>query len=287
MPELIERIDQITKGIETIEQILPFLPPDVREKYRELADRLRAGRREVEELMGSGRVAEAVAAANDVWDLFREKNPPREIIERALDTFGPILTTIVPPLAVVENVARLAVGLGGRAYDLWKARVLRVPFAPAAARLAVQDANTGFTILMKSPVFRKIFEAELTGNDRRFFRKTVHRYVEKGDVDWIWPAYRDRFESAEQFQEAAAEFEAAAANVVMTQLDAELRDVVESTSADSTVDYDTLVAAIDHLRQSEDATAALHALFTVFEGLQRSGGQASSVLNKVKEEVGA
>lgn len=285
MRELNERIEQIKKGLETIEQILPFLPRDLREKCEHLAAQLRDGLREIEILLENDRIAEAREAARRLFDLFRQKNPPREIIEQAVEISGPLISSLVPPLAFVESVARLAVRLGGRAYDLWKARVLRVPFAPAVTPLVVQDANSGFTILMRSPTFRDVFRDELAENDRRFYRKLVRRYVEKGDLEWLRTAYADRFDSDEHFQIGADEFEAAAAEIVMRHIDSELRDLVESTSTDSMVDYDTLASVIDRLRDDANGAAALDALVTLFEGLHRGGGRVLSLLDKVTEEI--
>lgn len=280
-------VADIRKGLATIEQVLPYLPPDLRERYGRVADQLRSGLENVAHLHEQGRTDGAVALAEETWRIFRQENPLRAIVEDSLETFEPLVTSILPPLELVENLARVTVHLGGLVYDLWKARALRMPFSPAVVPLVLDDDTTGLALIAESPTFSQAFRDEIAARGPSFTRTVAERYLLDGDIDWLWEDFSDQFNSEDEFRSGAEEFHAASEDVIMARIDMRLREMVESSGVETSAGYDTLVAAIDRLRDDEDGAARLDALLTVFEALHRGGGRLPSVLEKVKNELGA
>ena len=73
----------------------------------------------------------------------------------------------------------MGANLTGIAYQKWKARILYLPFSPAALPPASIDANTGFVLFLKSPTLKEAFRPELEANDRFESRAAFEKGVDE------------------------------------------------------------------------------------------------------------
>lgn len=271
-------LKKVQKGIALSKAAAAILPAKARGKYEETIARLEQGVTVVEGLSKVGAVAEAVTKAEEVFGLFRTANPVRDLVEKASRSFGRVLGSAVPSLAVIRGIVGVSAKLVGVAYQKWKARILRLPFSPAVIPLEVVDANTGFVLFLRSPTFKNAFARELEANDRPFMEAAVREFLRQEDMEALWTRHKDRFESREQFEEGVEEFRRAAA-------DAELKRAVDPALLAEVGGYEPLMAALDRISADPEAGADLDALVTVAEGLGRYNEPVKAVFDKVLEEV--
>lgn len=276
---------KVQKGIVLTRTVAALLPKEMGQKYVDLADRLGKGLEVVDGLMGrSGTAAEAAAKGAELFTEFKTRNPVLEIVARALKSFGPMLATALPgvaPFALITAIVGAGIKLGGARYQIWKARILHLPFSPAVIPLQVVDANTGFGLIQQCPIFRKAFEAELLNNDRPFLKSLIDEFLREPDTDALWKKHRRRFESRSAFEEGLSELRRAAA-------DAELEQDVALVAADllkNAGGYRAVVGAVDRIHQDPEALANLDAVMLAAEGLHRNNEPVLDILKKVEAEL--
>jgi hypothetical protein len=271
-------LNKAQKGLRMTKLAAEFLPQDMRQKYSKTIDALETGIGTAEKLTQAGSTADALKTVTDTFELFTKENPVLDIVKKANGSFGRVLGDAVPSAALITAVVTVGTRLVGVAYEKWRARVLHAPFAPAVIPLKVVDANTGFTLLLKSPTFKSAFSKELEANDRKFMTEAVRDFIREDRTDALFEKYKDRFESQDAFEAGLQEFRRAAA-------DLELGQVVESQWVDSVGNYDKLVSYVDKLSADPEAEKDLHALFSVAEKLQEKGEPVTAIFEHVREEV--
>lgn len=271
-------VKKIKKGIDMSKVALKFLPEDIRKKYGGVIGKLEKGLDSAKDLSRIGNAVQAVKKAKDVFDSFKKDNPVKDIVQKASLSFAGVLGGSVPPAAIIGAVVAAGTALAGVAYQKWKSRILHAPFSPADTPLKVVDANTGFTLFLLSPLFKKAFMPELEANDRPFFETAIKDFLGPVKKTQLWDQYKDRFESIEQFEEGLEEFHRAA-------LDLEIKQDIPPELLAEAGGYETLVASIDKIHADDEAKADLDAVFTVAEELQKQGEPVKSIFKKVREEI--
>jgi hypothetical protein len=271
-------IGKIRKGIAMTKIASELLPENMRQKFGGTISKLEQGVATVESLTKIGDSSEALSKATQTFALFREENPARVSFEKATASFGRVLGTAVPAAALISTVVVIGTKLVGAAYEKWRARVLHAPFSPAVVPLQVIDANTGFTLLLRCPVFKAAFLNELTANDRPFMTSAIHDFLGGERTGALWERYRNRFESRELFEKGLEEFRRAVA-------DLELKQDIEPQIMAEVGGYDQLVTSLDQIHADPEARADLDALITMTESLQEKGEPVMSIFAKVRKEV--
>jgi hypothetical protein len=168
--------------------------------------------------------------------------------------------------------------LGGAAYEKWKARVLHLPFSPASGiPLQVVDANTGFSLLQQSPIFRTAFSKKM--RDRKFLKSAAVDFVQVGDMNRLWHDYgqRGQFASRQEFEQGLEEFHRAVA-------DAELQAVVDSAWVEPVGDYQQVLSDVDKIHHDPEASADLDALMTTMERLCEENEPVLDMLDEIRKE---
>jgi hypothetical protein len=270
-------ISKVQKGVALTRTVAAMLPQGMREKYEGVAGKLEQGL-EVVRSLSDGNPAEAALKATALFDVFRAENPVKDIVLRALGSFAGVLPAAVPPLAVITSLVGVTSTLIGVTYERWRARVLGLPFSPAAIPPAVIDANTGFTLLIQSETLKKAFATELERNDRPFMEALVKNFLEQGDHEAIWKQYPGRFESRQEFEVAVEEFRRAAADI-------DLRGTIDAALLAGAGGYDKVITAVQEIHKNDQAKADLDALVLAVEAINEKGGSPRDVFDKVLKEV--
>jgi hypothetical protein len=167
-----------------------------------------------------------------------------------------------------------------KVYDRWKRRILHLTFEPADLPVERVDANTGFTLLVDTPIMKEAFREELEANDRPFLEDTAEELLSTGALESLWSTYRERFDSRQQFEEGVAALRRAAA-------DLQLREELDDALFAETGGYEQTVAAIDTLHTDEAARGDLDAIVTMVDALRNADGIGASTLQRLFETVRA
>jgi large-conductance mechanosensitive channel len=269
---------KIRKGVAMSKTVLGILPKKQREKYGTVISKLEQGYETVSSLTQGGNVKDALNKGQALFDLFKKENPARGVFSNALKSFSMVLGGSGPAIAVIATVVGCGVKLVGNSYEKWKKRILNVPITPAVLPLKVVDANTGFTLLLQSPIFKKAFEKELEANDRPFMKEAAE-LLSTEDVEDFWNTYKERFDSREQFDRGLQEFRRAALD----------REIISETEDDPAIFEKTggpqaFLKSVDQINTDEEAQAALHELTLVVEELQKQGEPVPAIFEKVIKE---
>jgi hypothetical protein len=271
-------LKKIQKGLAMTKIAADLLPESIRKKYGSTIAKLEQGVETVESLTKIGDRSEALSKADQIFTVFKEENPVRDLFQKATVSFGRVLGTAVPAAALISTVVVIGTKLVGAAYEKWRARVLHAPFSPAVIPLQVVDANTGFTLLLKCPIFKAAFKTELEANDRPFMTSATHAFLGGEKTEVLWAKYKDRFESRGEFESGLEEFRRAVA-------DLELRQDIEPQLVAEVGGYDELVRSLDQIHADPEARADLDTLIAITEGLQEGGEPVKAIFDKVRQEV--
>lgn len=103
--------------------------------------------------------------------------------------------------AVMNLPIAFADGGSSSSHDNTGENVIQKPWSTAILPLAAIDGNTGFTLLIESPIFNRAFAEELEGNDRPFMKMAAEALT-SGNQEALWNGYEDRFSSREEFEQA-------------------------------------------------------------------------------------
>lgn len=273
-------LSKINKGIVMSKAVIDLLPEEQKKKYGGFVEKLETGYQTVSAIAQGGNVKDALEKGQALFNLIRTDNPVRDIFSKALKSFGPVLGGSVPALAVIATVVGCGVKLVGTAYEKWKKRILNVPITPAVLPLQVVDANTGFTLLLQSPIFKKVFEKQLEANDRPFMTEAV-KLLGDQDVETFWNKHKGAFDSRAEFDQGLQEFRRAA-------LDRELEDETKDDPAlfQQAGGLQNFMQSVDQINTNEQAQAALHQLAMAVEMLQKKGEPVPAIFEKIKKEEG-
>ncbi len=270
-------LKKVRKNLAMVQQVAQILPESLRRQFEPVTQKLQQAATVADRLLSSGDVGNAVKEVKSAYELFVKKNPVRAVVERAARSFGRVLGGLAPPLGVVGSIVGVSSTLVGAAYAKWKARILKLPFDPAVVPLKLVDADTGFALLLASPIFKKAFEQELKGSDRPFMEKAVRKFL-RGDVDELWDEFKDRFESREEFEQGLQQFREAAATL-------ELKAEIEPGLLAEAGGFETLMASVDKIQEDEEARGDLDLLVETVEELRRANEPVRSIFEKVKQEI--
>ncbi len=270
-------IGKIQKGVEITRMVADILPQEQRDQFTGVAGKLEQGL-EVAQQLSDGKPVEAVAKAAEVLNVFQNENPLKAVVVRALGSFGSVLPASMPPLALITAVVGVTATVIGVTYQRWRARILDLPFSPAAIPPVVIDANTGFSLIVQCPTLKQAFTQELEKNDRPFMADLVKNFLEQGDLEALWKQYAKHFESRQTFEMGVEEFRRVAA-------DFDLRDKVNPAIVAPVGGYDKAVAAVQEIHKNDQATADLDALVLSVEAIKKNGGSPKEAFDDVLKEV--
>jgi len=273
-----ELLKKAKKGVSLTKKALKYLPEEQQKKYQKLVGKLEQGVEVAEKLNKSGMISDAVNKAQQTFKDFVTDNPIKDLVKKAADSFKLALGVSLPQVALVTTVVGVGAGLAGLAYQKWKARILHAPFSPAELPLKTIDANTGFSLLVTSPIFKKAFMQELQDNDRPFMQSMIDLCIKESDTNAIYTKYKDHFESRELFEQGLIEFRHNAA-------DRELKEFIDDSAFSEIGGYDAFISMIDRIHNDDKALADLDAVVTVAENLQNEGEPVVSVFKKASEEL--
>ena len=276
-------VEKARKAVETAKLLAKLLPENLRKPIEENVDRAEKALAQVDNLIKIGDATGAFKKVEEVTEFLKTHNPLKGIIDKAKQTLGS-LGIPVPAVAIIGSVLAIGAKLGAAAYQRWKARILHLPISPAAVPLAVADANTAFTLFLKSPIFKAAFNKKLQENDRAFMKKAMADFLKIEDADDLWTQYENDgvFESREQFNQGLAEYRRAG-------FDIDLVNDINQLNAEQVAKaggYDNLVSAIDRIHENDAALADLDTLVAVAEDQKLSDDQINELL-KVKETTEA
>ncbi len=271
-----ELLKKAKKGVSLTKKVLKYLPEEHQKKYEKLVGKLEQGVDVAEKLNKSGMVSDAVNKAQETFKDFVTENPVKDLIKKAAASFKLALGVSLPQVALITTVVGVGAGLAGLAYQKWKARILHAPFSPAELPLKTIDANTGFSLLVASPIFKKAFMQELQDNDRPFMQSMIDLCIKESDTNAIYTKYKDHFDSRELFEQGLIEFRHNAA-------DRELKEFIDDSAFSAIGGYDAFIGMIDRIHTDNKALADLDALVTVAENLQNEGEPVVEVFKKASE----
>jgi hypothetical protein len=267
-------LTKVQKGIAMSKTVVALLPEEQKKKYGDFIGTLEQGVATIQTFTKDEDIQSALKKGQELFDIFKDQNPVKEIFTKALGSFGTVLGGSAPALMVITTVVGVGVKLIGVAYEKWRTRILNAPFSPSVTPLEVVDANTGFLLLRMSPEFKSAFMPELEGNDRAFMEMALSLF-RQDNVEPFWNKYKDRFESRAQFEEGLKEFHQAA-------VDLELDPALFAKAGG----VKPFMDSVREINKDREAQADLHALVTVVEGLQQKGEPVLSIFEKVQKEAG-
>lgn len=270
-------LSRLKEGLSITEVARGVLPQSLRKRFSALTNALQNGVDTVQGLLEADDVGDALQAGKSLLERFDEENPVRTTIERAMGTFGTVLEAAVKPLPLIGSIVNVAATAKTELYDRWRARILPLSFEPADLPIERVDANTGFTLLVNTPIMKEAFREELEANDRSFLEDTAEELLSTGELESLWENYADRFESRQQFEEGVAALRRATA-------DLELKEELDASLFEEVGGYEQTVTAIDELHTDEAAKGDLDAIVTIFEAL-RGADQVSTPLRQLFEYV--
>lgn len=270
-------LKKVNKNVKLVRKIMTILPKDVQQKYGKHLNELEKGVQVAEDLFNGGNLGKALEKAKESYDHFVAKNPFRDIIEKAVKSFKEVSGISVPPLAIISTVIGISSTVVGGLYEKWKARILHLPFKPALIPLKVEDADTGFVVLVKCKIFKEVFKKELEGMHRPFMEKAAKEFTQM-DADEIWKKYKNRFESKPQFDQGIQEFRRVAA-------DMEIRKELDPSLSLEAGGYDQFTDAIDKIHSTKEAQADLHRIMEISEGLRKNNEPVKDIFDKIRQEI--
>jgi len=273
-------LSKVKKAVDMCKVVVDVLPEEQKKKYGDIVDKLEKGYDTINTLTKGGGVKDAIEQGEELFELFKKENPVKDVFTQALGSFGTVLGGSVPALAIITTVVAVSVKLVGTAYEKWKKRVLNVPLVPAVMPLRVIDANTGFTLLLQTSIFRKVFGPELEGNDRPFMTKMAD-LLGQADTQSFYTSYKDRFDSPAQFEEGLQEFRRAALD---SELETDIKDDVSLFGQAGGMK--PFMNSLNQINKNSDAQSNLHQLVTIIEELQKNGEPVPTIFEKVQKEVG-
>ena len=271
-------LKRLREGLSITEVARSVLPQSLRRQFTALVEGLQNGVDTVQGLLEADSVEDALREGRELLDRFRKENPVRSITERALGAFSNVLGAAVQPLPLIGSIVGVATTVKEEVYDRWKRRVLHLSFEPADLPIERVDANTGFTLLVNTPIMKEAFREELEANDRSFLEDTAEELLATGELESLWADYGDRFDSRQQFETGVAALRRAAA-------DLELREELDDALFEEVGGYEQTVAAIDQLHADEAARGDLDAIMTMFEALRNADRISASTVRELFETV--
>lgn len=271
-------LEKANTGLSIARTVAGLLPKEVGGKYLQMADKIEQGVRVTQDLLGIGETAKAVTKAEEVGNSLDTEGPLADIVGNAVKSFGSVLGTAVPAAGLILALVAATTKLTGIFYQKWKARILHLPFSPAAGLgLALVDANTGFALMLHSPVFNAAYQHKL--QDPAFLKQAADDFLSEPEVDKLLEKYgaEGGFTSNLAFQEGLEEFRRAAA-------DNELKALVQAKDPallGSAGGYDAALAAVDKIHQDPKALMDLDALVITTEKLQAEGQPVAKMIGDI------
>ena len=273
-------------GVSAARAVVRVLPADMAGKVQKVVDRVDQGLAAATRLAGMGDLGKAVSQARKAVQTLEVASPLREVLNKAVGSFGRVAGVAVPAVAIVGVIVAVGSRLAGAAYDRWVARVLNAPYTPELFPPSVIDGAVAMSVIRSAPDFRQAFKAEIEQGNLGFVVELV-RGALREDADaalWERDDVASRFEDEETFDRALAELQRAAMGVELSKdLDPawaapvggleRLLQVMDQINADpqAQADLDALVLAVDELkRQGEAPDPVFKAALEDLEGVPRT-----------------
>jgi hypothetical protein len=267
-------VKEVGSKLKTAQAVMNFLPEELRNKYSPTLNKVVDYVGKAENLLENDAFSKAADKAGDALNVFKKDNPIRDIVSKTAKSFGAVVSGI-PPLAIVGAVVSVSGVLAGVAYNRWRARILNAPFSPTVAPLKLVDPDTGFYLVLGSPILKEAFKTQLEGQDRPFLEKVVQDFLQK-ETDEIWPEYQGYFDSVATFEEGVQQFRmAAATNEMEGEIDPALFTEVGG--------YKAFMEMIDKIREDDQAGADLDLLMEVADNLKKT--ETDEPLHKIFQDA--
>jgi hypothetical protein len=253
-------------GVEVVRTVSKVLPKELAAKVGGVADVVTKGLAVADGLAGSGKTRDALAEKGKAVAVLQQDNPIKDVLLRATKSFGDVLGTAVPPLAIVSVIVAVGSRMAGAAYERWVSRVLNAPYTPELFPAAVIDASVARSIIRGSPIFREAFAKELEVGERDFIRTLVNQALSDDAINKLWA--RDdvarRFKDRETLQRGLEEFQRAAmTEEVLKDIDPKLTEEAGGVNS--------FLTAIDKLNANPQAQRDLDAIVLMTNQLKREG----------------
>lgn len=271
-------LEKANTGLSIARTVAGLLPDEVGGKYLKVADKIEQGVKTAQTLLGSGDTAKAMSTAEELGNTLDAEGPLADIVGNAAKSFGSVLGTAVPAAGLILALVAATTKLTGIYYQKWKARILHLPFSPAAGLgLALVDANTGFALMLHSPIFNAAYQNKL--QDPAFLKQAADDFLSEPDVDKLLEKYgaEGGFTSSPAFQEGLEEFRRAAA-------DNELKALVQAKDPallGTAGGYDAVLVAVDKIHQDPNALKDLDALVITTEKLQAEDQPVAKMIGDI------
>lgn len=253
-------------GVSAAKALARVLPADMASKVGTVVDKVDRGLAAAAQLAGAGNVGKALSQARKAVDTLEVADPLREVLGRAVGSFGRVVGVAVPPVAIAGVIVAVGSRLAGVAYDRWVARVLNAPYTPELFPPSVIDGAVAMSVIRSAPRFRQAFKAEIERGDLAFVVELV-RGALREDADmvlWERDDVASRFQDQEAFDQALSELQRAAMGVEVSK---DLDPAVVAPAGG----LDRLLRAMDQINGDPEAQADLDALVLAVDELKRQG----------------
>jgi Ca2+/Na+ antiporter len=278
-------IGKVAKALQVTRAASQFLPPERRQQFDALAERLQAGLSVAENLAGGRDPGGAAVLMDDALSAFSRSNPAFQAIERALPVFTRVLGVGVPAFGLVAAIVGVGVRIGSARREQWKLRVLHAPLTPATLTVDTVDGLMAQRLLRSVPPLARAFAEELNAGRDDFLARAANDFI-GGEVATLWQDERYRFTQGgdERFDSQLA-FEESVYALRRLIADEQLAPYVEPEWLGPVNSYDSLVAAVDRLHEDEEARARLDEIMLVTDGLMSEGQPVLQIMEKIEEEL--
>jgi hypothetical protein len=271
-------LETVKEGLLVANTIREVLPDSLRGPAESVIGKVQAGLMLVEGLKSSGNVGEAFEKAIGLVKDVSKEGGVATLLAKAAGSFGGALGGTIPPLALALSVATIAARLSGAAYERWIARVLNAPYTPALFPPSVIDANTGFVLLRKSPLFAAAFAPEIQQGNRAFVLAFVQMALSESGSETIRTRYQDRFATLQEIDEALNQFQQAAIEL----------EVSKDLTGDMVADVggiEPLMRGIDQINANAEARADMDALVLMIDKLRKADQPVEKLVREARQEV--
>jgi hypothetical protein len=256
------------------------LPAETAKKLEGIADVVDKGIAAADGLAGAGKTTEALSTVGKAVDTLKGDNPVKNLLQRAVGSFGQALGGLVPPLAIAGVVVAIGSKLAGAAYDRWIARVLNAPYTPELFPPTVIDGSVAMGIARVSPIFSRAFASEIQAGNLSKIRTVIRDTLTDNPIDALWAQVdiATRFADQDELERGIAEVQRAA----MTE---EILKDMDPSEVAPVGGVDRFVAAIDRINGDQNAQRDMDALVLMMGELKKQNQPVTTVFQEAMESL--
>jgi hypothetical protein len=273
-------IAQAKAGVAAVKAIRKVLPEQEVKKLNSIINAVNIGINAAEGLAGSGKTAEAIAEIGKSVEKLKENNPMQTVLSSAVGSFGSILSTAFPPLAIATIVIGIGSKLAGAAYQRWVARVLAAPYTPELFPPTVIDSAVAMSIARSSPIFSRAFDKEIKAGNLEYIRNLVRQALsDTADKSfWSKPDIANRFTDLAELDEGIKQIQLAA----MTE---EVLKDIDPAEMEPVGGTDQFMEAIDKINANENAQKDLDSLVLMMNELKKENQPVQQIFSEALDSV--